>query len=430
MTRHKHFGIRELVFRLSEYALALTIVFVLTVVASRAAQAQYTYTELHNFTGGQDGANPEAGLTMDVPGNLYGTAVDGGNGCSPYGGCGTVFKLKRSGSNFLFDPLYSFISGDGTYPSARVIFGPNGTLYGTTPFTYENGYFGTVFNLRPFPTVCKVALCTWMETPLYIFQGGSDGAVPGYGDLLFDGAGNIYGTTEGGGTQGVVYELTPSGSGYKESVLYSFSGGTDGSTPYNGVIFDNGNLYGTTYVGGLSSVGTVFELTPQGGGRWTESCLYSFRNGNDGGYLWAGLIPDQSGNNLYGATSDGGTGGGGTVFELTLGANCSWTLKTLYSLTGTAGKRCGPRGTLFMDGSGNLYGTTYCDGVNNAGSVFMLTPTSQPPWTYTSLHDFTGGSDGGNPYGNVVFDANGNIYGTASTGGSQTVGVVWELVKN
>ena len=94
-----------------------------------------------------------------------------------------------------------------------------------------------------------------METPLYIFQGGSDGAVPGYGDLLFDGAGNIYGTTEGGGTQGVVYELTPSGSGYKESVLYSFSGGTDGSTPYNGVIFDNaGNLYGTTYVGGLSSV--------------------------------------------------------------------------------------------------------------------------------------------------------------------------------
>ena len=119
MTRHKHFGIRELVFRLSEYALALTIVFVLTVVASRAAQAQYTYTELHNFTGGQDGANPEAGLTMDVPGNLYGTAVDGGNGCSPYGGCGTVFKLKRSGSNFLFDPLYSFISGDGTYPVSQ-----------------------------------------------------------------------------------------------------------------------------------------------------------------------------------------------------------------------------------------------------------------------------------------------------------------------
>ena len=109
---------------------------------------------------------------------------------------------------------------------------------------------------------------------------------------------------------------------------------------------------------------------------------------------------------------------------MTLGPNCSWTVNTLYSFAGTAGNRCGPRATLVMDGAGNLYGTTYCDGANNAGSVFKLT---YPGWTYTSLHDFTGGSDGGNPYSNVVFDSSGNLYGTASTGGSQGVGVVWEI---
>ncbi|MGC2111980.1 MAG: choice-of-anchor tandem repeat GloVer-containing protein [Candidatus Korobacteraceae bacterium] len=155
-----------------------------------------------------------------------------------------------------------------------------------------------------------------------------------------------------------------------------------------------------------------------------KSCLFSFRNGNDGSYPYAGLIFDPSKTHLYGANSNGGTGGGGTIFELTPGANCSWTLETLYSFTG--GHQCGPWSILMMDSSGNLLGTTKCDGANGFGNVFKLTNTGSG-WTYTSLHDFTGQSDGGYPISNVSIDGSGNLYGTASTGGSQGVGVVWEI---
>ena len=416
-------------------ALAVAIAGTLTIAAPRAAQAQ-TFNVIHNFTCGNDGGNPFAGLTMDRAGNLYGTAID--FHCLP--NYGTVYQLKHHGSGWTVNPLYRFTGGsDGAVPFARVIFGPDGTLYGTTNeggpggCTGDLGGCGTVFHLRPQPRACTTALCPWTETVLYSFEGGSDGAGPAHGDLIFDQAGNIYGTADTGGTGncngetcGVVYELKPSGSGWTESVLYSFSG-SDGAIPYNDVIFDNaGNLYGITYAGGVSGYGTVFELTPEGGGQWTESCLYSFSNGSDGSYPIAGLIFDQSRSNLYGATSDGGTRGGGTVFEVTLGANCSWTVQTLYSFTGTAGDRCGPRGSLVMDGAGNLYGTTFCDGAHAAGSVFELTPSGNS-WTYTSLHDFTGGNDGENPISTVVFDANGNVYGTALNGGPQHVGVVWEI---
>jgi uncharacterized repeat protein (TIGR03803 family) len=257
---------------------------------------------------------------------------------------------------------------------------------------------------------------------LYRFaNGGADGANPGSGDLIFDQAGNIYGTTTFGGKgYGVVYELTPSGT---ESVLYAFSG-SDGYYPDAGVIFDNaGNLYGTTEDGGLNMLGTVFELTYSIGFGWAESFLYSFQNGNDGNQPSAGLIFDPSGN-LYGTTSNGGSGGGGTVFELTPSGG-GWTYSLLYSFTG--GNQCGPEGTLVMDGAGNLYGTTQCDGAHNKGSVFKLTPSANG-WTYTSLHDFTGGSDGGYPLCNVVFDANGSLYGTTYGGGTQGVGVVWEIM--
>ena len=373
-------------------------------------------------------------MTLDKAGNLYGTAYGGGTGNN-----GTVYQLKHKGSGWTFNPLYAFHGSDGANPRARVIFGPNGTLYGTT---YYGGVgVGTVFNLRPPATICKAILCPWTETVLYSFTGTSDGSEPIYGDLLFDQAGNIFGTTElGGSTQcggygcGVVYELTPKGSGYTEGALYVFSG-KDGALPENGVIFDNtGNLYGTTGEGGDLTCdapygcGTIFELMYPG---WTQQCtLVNFHNSFDGAGP-AGLVFDRSGN-LYGATVDGGEYGGGTVFEVTSSGNCSWTLKTLYSFPGIAGNSCGPETTLVMDGAGNLYGTTYCDGAYGYGSVFKLTPTAAPPWTYTALYDFTGGDDGAHPLSTVVFDFSGNLYGTTEGGGAGGCdnggcGVVFEI---
>jgi len=404
-------------------ATALAIAFMLMVVVTQSAQAQ-TFKVLHNFSGGSDGAAPAAGVTLDKAGNLYGTAYGGGytgGNCFP-GGCGTVYKLTPKGSGWTVNPLYIFTgSGDGDNPEGEVIFGPNGTLYGTASgFHYPNNIIGTVFNLRPALRACQSALCPWTETTLFKFDNSVEGLYP-LGSVIFDQAGNIYGTTDIGGVYdlGTVYKLTPSGGGWTEKVLYNFSG-PDGTAPKNGVIFDNaGNLYGTTSAGGYG-YGTVFELSPSGS-VWKESCLYTF-DPSDGYAPYAGLISDQSGN-FYGATLEGGTGGGGTVFELTLGANCGWKLKTLHSF---GNYQCGPRDNLGMDAAGNLYGTTRCEGAYNFGNVFKLTP-SDNGWTYTSLHDFTGGSDGANPYSNVVFDTSGNLYGTAYAGGSQGLGVVWEI---
>jgi uncharacterized repeat protein (TIGR03803 family) len=239
----------------------------------------------------------------------------------------------------------------------------------------------------------------------------------------------MYGTTPGGGSgSGVVYKMTKSGSGWTEQPMYTFSG-PDGAQPFAGVIFDNaGNLYGTTAQGGAYGYGTVYELSPTGNG-WTEKVLYSFQGGSDGSTLIGGLIFDQSGN-LYGVNDNGGSGGGGTAFELTPNGDGSWTYHLLYSFSG--GSQCGPRATLDLDDAGTLYGTTFCDGANNFGSIFKLTPAS-PYWTYTSLYDFTGGADGSKPISNVVFDTAGNLYGTASSGGNMTnctnsgCGVVWQI---
>lgn len=235
---------------------------------------------------------------------MYGTAVAGGMQACPGYGCGTVFKLSHRSSGWVFDPLYSFEAGnDGDHPQARVIFGPDGRLYGTTS---DPSPFGAVFNLRPPPTACKTALCPWTHTVLHLFA-GSDGWGP-TGDLVFDLAGNLYGTTFEGGShgQGAVYELTPSNGGWTESVLYSFMGGTDGENTNAGVIFDKfGNLYGTTTYGGMyncgnQGCGTVYELTPSGSG-WTKTILYNFQGRSDGDFP-GGLVFDDSGN-LYGTTS-------------------------------------------------------------------------------------------------------------------------------
>ncbi len=360
-------------------------------------------------------------------------------------GCGRVYRLQHKASGWAVDPLYLFTGPDGCTPSARVVLGPNGLLYGTT---FDGGLqgVGTAFNLKNPPSVCTTALCPWQAQVMYAF--GANGYFPGYGDTVFDAAGNIYNTTMEGGDGprcfgggcgslyqcfgvgcGTVYELTPSGNGWTEKVLHSFTRtGGDGADPAGGVIIDHaGNLYGTTVSGGNpgcyapDGCGIIYQLTPSGSG-WVENVLYTFQNGSDGANPIGGLISDQSGN-LYGTTSRGGAGQGGTIFELSPTQE-GWTFQVLYSLSGGNG----PMAPLTMDAAGNLYGTTSRDGTYGWGNVFKLTSSSFG-WTYTSLHDFTGGSDGLNPISKVIFDANGNLYGTASQGGDYGGGVVWEITQ-
>jgi len=374
------------------------------------------------LTGGPDGADPRARLTMDAEGNFYGTTRVGGK----YG-YGTVFKLAHKGSAWILTPLYTFAGGaDGAQPKNRVIFGPDRSLYGTTDRggggPCDSGC-GTVFKLTPPATACKSAVCSWTKTLIYQFMGGSDGANPAHNDIIFDQAGNIYGTTlfGGPGNLGTVYELMPVNGSWMESVIHSFSGTLDGFNPETGVTLDGaGNLYGTTYYGGTYDAGIVYQLTPSESG-WTENILYEFGQDNDPGTNPAsGLIFDQSGN-LYGATPTGGSGGGGSVFELTP-SNGNWTFNVLYAL----GQGTGPYGTMIMDAAGNLYGTTYTIGAYGYGSVFKLAP-SGGGWAYTDLYDFTGGSDGGYIWAGLVMDANDNLYGAASSGGAYGNGVVFEV---
>ncbi len=277
-------------------------------------------------------------------------------------------------------------------------------------------------------------MCNWTETVLKSFppciDAGGDGCAPGNGDLIFDRVGNIYGTTQVGGTLclsdypygcGVVYELTPSSGGWTESILHRFTGGSDGYWPMAGVTLDQaGNLSGTTTAGGGQFGGVVYQLSPSGSG-WSEGILHSF-SGGDGTNLIGGVILDPS-ENLYGATTQFGPGDGGTVYKL----SPSWGLTILYSFGQFTG---GSSASLLMDAAGNLYGTTSGQ-YGGGGSVFKLT-RSGLGYTYTSLHDFTKGSDGGNPQGVVIMDSSGNLYGTASQGGSHNCvpigcGVVWEI---
>ena len=415
--------------------------FLLTVVCGFSASPQaQTYTVLHNFSGGADGAYPYAGITIDRAGNLLGTASDGALGY------GTVFKLKYSQGGYTLGTLYSFTGGtDGAYPYNGVVIGPNGSLYGST-FLRGSGCggegCGTVFNLRPPTSICRAVSCPWVETTLYDFLGGDDGSGPTQGtNLIFDPAGNIFGTTQSGGAygQGTVFKLTHSSGGWTESIIHDFGASGDGAQPLHNVVLDNsGNLYGTTAYGGANGDGVVFQLVPSGSA-WTENILFSFSlGGSAGGIPYAGLLLDASGN-LFGGTSartsgEGppfGYGGGGTAFELSSSAG-NWTMKVLYSFPypGNGGYHCGPYGNLVMDSAGNLYGITFSDGAYGYGSVFKLAP-ADGQWSYTALHDFCSvGSpcpDGELPSGDLVMDANGNLYGTANLGGASNYGVVWRI---
>ena len=457
--------------------LLLATVLAMAVAAIQPAQAQYVQSVPYTFTGGGDGAAPAAGLISDAKGNLYGTTAYGGDtsgsscpGVAPPSGCGVVFELSppSSGSGpWTETVLYTFTGGsDGAYPEAGLIFDSKGNLYGTTTNGGDTsgsncsgiGGCGVVFELSP----PSGGGSPWTETVLFTFSNGTDGAVP-YAGLIFDAKGNLYSTTAGGGSAGygVVFELSPpSGGGvpWNEAVLYAFSGGNDGGSPLAGLIFDSsGNLYGTAFEGD-AGYGVVFELTPPSGGGvpWNEAVLYSFDGHADGGYPYAGVIFDSKGN-LYGTTSNGGdstdpnckgTHGCGVVFELgpPAGGGVPWAETLPYTFTGSSDGAYPEAGVIF-DSKGNLYGTTVqggntsgtnCSGTGGCGVVFELIPPSggSGPWNENVLYPFNGGSDGADSFAGVIFDAKGNIYGTAYNGGDLSgsncsgaagCGVVFEL---
>ena len=385
--------------------LSLMMLVALILLTVRTALAQ-EFSILYSLAGPPNGAIPYAGLLRDSAGTLYGTTIMGGTGTCYNGivhGCGTVYKLEPNGNETV---LYSFAGGtDGQYPWAALIEDSSGNLYGTT---YEGGLHsaGTVFKLDS----------AGHETILYNFSGVPDGANP-LGALIRDAAGNLYGTTnfggsaacgEGGGC-GVIYKVGASGV---EEVLHAFNGGTsDGQSPYGSLAHDvSGNLYGTTYAGGTGCLfgngcGTVYKIDILG----HETILYSFQAGVDGSGPQAGLAIDPVGN-LYGTTAIGGynncPGGCGTVFKIDPSNNETILYRFKGKLDGEL-----PNSSLIRDSSGNLYGTTF-GGTEAYGSVFGLSSTGH----FGLLHAFTSGS--GNPYfASLVRDPAGNLYGTTTSGG-------------
>jgi uncharacterized repeat protein (TIGR03803 family) len=373
-------------------------------------------TVLYSFTGANgDGANPEAGLILDSAGNLFGTTVSGGNtaGDCASNGCGTVFKLNPAGQETL---LYTFtgVSGDGAFPNTRLIMDNAGNLYGTTPWALyglgNNAALGTLFKLDP----------TGHETVLLTFTGG--GEFPN-SSLIMDIAGSLYGSTSLGGSGGVgtLFKLDSTGH---ETVIYNFpTTNGDGAGPTSGLIRDSaGNFYGTTAVGGTQvgacsstveggfrGCGTVFKLDSMG----NETVLHTF-TGGDGANPQGSLVIDSTGN-LYGTTLGGGLQDSwGTVFKLDEAGNLT-LLHEFFSTSAPDGFN--PAAGLITDSAGNLYGTTLYGGATypGAGTVFKLDTAGHE----TMLYSFTGvNGDGAYPYAGLVMDHAGNLYGTTLSGGT------------
>ena len=398
---------------------------------------------LYEFGLTSDDNTPRGPLVFDNSGSLYGTNSGNLYGSSTGNGHGSVFKLTPANGQWNETVLYTFCQSlgcpDGANPASGVIWDHIGNLYGTTASggTYGSG---VVFQLS------SDGSGGWTETVLHSFGNGTDGAGIFTSGLVFDNSGNLYGTTRQGGTtgNGTVFELSPNGSGgWTESVIYNFcpSAGficPDGEAPMGGVaIGADGNLYGTTSLGGSWQFGTVFQLTRGTNGQWTEKVLHSFGGDpTDGTTPRAGVILDAAGN-LYGTTQLGycseSACNNGTVFEMVRAAGGQWQEGVLYGFhKGTDGSK--PSGPVILDKAGNLYGTTASGGIVldasgsivDAGVVFALTPGSvNAMWAEVPLYSFPGGSNGAGPSG-LVMDGQGNIYGVAE-GGANSGGIIFEV---
>jgi len=425
----------------SNRLMAIAISLVVLVASAPAASNEQV---LYRFQGGSDGYNPSEALLGDSSGNFYGTTVEGGTGgtCGYDGdGCGTVFELSppaQSGGPWVETVLYRFTGGsDGYWPSAALVADKNGNLYSTTSAGGVNDN-GTIFELQR-PSTPGGA---WTYRLLYDFQGVPSGKGDGDGSqpsgVVFDAAGNLYGTTNGGGfctdfeglvnCYGSVFELAAPapGGAWTESVLFRFGESGDSfSNPHGGVVFDKkGNLYGTTYVGGAFA-GGVFELMPPSapGSAWRAKILDNF-DSTDGGGPNGTLVFDGAGN-LYGTTVIGGTANMGAVFEASppTSPGGSWTETVLYSFQSFESSQDGnsPLASVIFDKSGNLFSTAWMGGDSNRGTVFQLTPSSNGgEWTETTLHNFGSGNDGQEPDGGLIWGQDGALYGTTTQGGSNS----------
>jgi len=400
----------------------LVVSLLIQVSAVHAWSASYKI--LHSFSG-QPAGNPSSGLVADKAGNGYGTTAAGGPNKA-----GTVYQLSPKTG---FSVIYTFSGPDGRTPQGNLAIDDAGNLYGTTVnggdlSACNNLGCGTVFRLSP-PTNGSI----WSETVLYSFQGGTnDGANP-KGGVSFDSSGNLFGTTTVGGNQscqaegpgcGTVFELRPSGSDWTEKVIHAFNG-NDGGLPQSTPVFDTaGNLYAVA--------GFVFQMSPDGGDGWNFSVLYFFdpRKG-DPTAAQSSIVLDVDGN-VYGTSPLGGSQNKGTVFELLL-QNGQWTEKILHDFAGGS-DGAQPEAGLAIDADGNLYGTTYAGGSlgfscsgNGCGTAFELMPGQGGQWTERRFAFPKSGSLGIQPAASLLLDQKGNAYGTTTLDGPLGEGVVFRI---
>ena len=320
--------------------------------------------------------------------------------------------------------IYSFAGDeDGEYLDTDVEIDAAGNLYGTSVLGGEFGG-GTVWELSPIGG-------GWVHTVLYSFTGSADGGEP-YKGVTLDAAGNLYGTAVTGGSGsceggcGVVYKLTNSGGTWTQTVIHAFTG-DDGSGPGSRVTLDSrGNVYGMTPTGGADGLGTIYELHPRSGGSWAFRVIHDFTGGPDGSSGSAGKMVLR-GRHLYGAATTGGAGYG-TVFELRSTGMGGWDFRTLYEFQGSPDGSF-PYGALLFDQTGHIYGTTYYGGADGLGSIYQLTRTTGGNWSEQVLYGFQAGQDGNSSISNLVSDAVGNLYGTTSEGGLGS-GTIFELASN
>ncbi len=401
---------------------------VLLVAFSVSAMSQ-TFQVLHAFSGPpNDGDTPTTSVAITADGNVFGTTNDGGVNSACDGNCGVAFELSKGFGHWKENVFYNFGPSDG---NSLDLYGPlaidsSGNIYGTQ---YIGGdpacNCGAIYQLTETGGV-------WTENVLHAFAGGtSDGAFSNSG-LVPDGAGNLYGSTQAGGTNGggngIIFELTPNGDGtWNYNIIYQFmygvDGSSDGSGPWGQLTIDSlGNIYGTTYGGGIYGYGTAFRLSPSGGA-WTESVLFNFTLDYGSTPFPTGVVEDAAGN-LYGTTQNGGAYGVGTIYELTP-TKGFWNRTILHTFTGSADGAL-PYSILAIDASGNLYGAADFGGAFGFGNIYKMA-RADGKWKETVLHQITNGTDGRNPFPAVVLDSTGNLYGVCVSGGAYGYGVVFKI---